>query len=46
MKRFLIMFGCMLGAQWMLRILCDAPLWGAVVGGWVFWAAVRPKEWM
>lgn len=46
MRQLLITFGAILFAFCLLRYACDAPLWAAVIGGWAFWAAVRPKEWM
>jgi len=35
-----ILFGFALFRFWF-----DAPAWGAMVGGYVFWIMVRPKEW-
>lgn len=45
MKRNLIAALMMIGSYLALRWCYDAPQWGAIIGSWVFWALVRPKEW-
>lgn len=45
MKKFAIQAAAMVGAYLALILVFDAPVWGAMIGGWVFWLTVRPKEW-
>lgn len=27
------------------QLIFDAPIWGALIGGYVFWLYVEPKRW-
>lgn len=40
-----IMFLAIFLSGLFLTLVLDAPMWAGCMGGWAFWAAVRPREW-
>lgn len=45
MKKFAIQAATMVGTYLALISMFDAPVWGAMIGGWVVWLVVRPEGW-
>ncbi len=43
--KYLCEFLTISAITFLFRFAFDAPLWGSLIGGYVFWLYIQPKGW-